>query len=213
MIEKVAVGFAYRTMSPSEFAVRLIRLWAEMSEVQRGGLIYVPYRHWLYEARNEMVRDFLSTEAEALLMVDTDMIFEPDDLRRLMSIDAPIAAGAYMFNLEQLDAAMNIPDIGPTSLLADPLPDEPGEVDFAGTGFMLIKREVFEAIGEKWFNHLTIDAPAAEGEDHEGWWLWEDWSFCERARNAGYKIMLDPRTRLGHVKSLTLTPGRDLEQA
>lgn len=206
---KIAVGFCYRTMSPSEFIVRMIRLWSEMPEVQAGGLIYVPYRHWLYEARNQMVRDFLDTDADALLMIDTDMIFTPDDLRKLAALDVPIAACAYMFDLETIDAAINIPGQGPTSIISNPLSTEVGEVDFAGTGFMLIKREVFEAIGDKWFNHLTIEAPKVEGKDHDGWWLWEDWSFCERARDAGFKIILDPTVRPGHLKVVTLTAGLD----
>lgn len=194
-------------MSPSEFAVRLIRTWTEMPEVQQGGLIYVPYRHWLYEARNQIVRDFLATDADKLLMVDTDMTWTPQDVVDLASMDVDIAAAAYMFDLQNLDAAVDIPDLGPTSIVADPLPDVPGEVDFAGTGFMVIKREVFEAIGEKWFNHLTIDRPEAQGKDQDGWWLWEDWSFCKRSRDAGFHIWLNPSVRPGHLKTVTLTAG------
>lgn len=201
--KKVAVGFCYRTMSPSEFSVRMIRLWTESPEVQQGGLIYVPYRHWLYEARNEMVRDFLGTQADALLMIDTDMTFTTDDVRRLITLDSPIAASAYMFDLGRLDAALETPD-GIQMLQSSPLPDKPGQVDYAGTGFMLIQREVFEKIGQDWFNHTTLE---------DGTWLWEDWSFCKRAREAGFPIWLDPKVRPGHLKNLVLTPEQPMESA
>lgn len=195
---KIAAGFCYRTMSPTEFLVRMLRLWDECPEVRDGGLVHVPYRHWLYEARNQMVEEFLGTGADYLLMVDTDMVFTPGHLRRLVALDTDVAAAAYMFDLGRLDAAVDTPD-GIKTLLSDPLPDGPGQVDYAGSGFMLVKREVFEKIGGNWFDHITL-------EDDAKTWLWEDWSFCKRVKEAGFHIWLDPNCRPGHLKIVTLTP-------
>lgn len=62
------------------------------------------------------------------------------------------------------------------------------EIWAAGSAGMLIKREVFEAIGDPYFR----PAPDAEG-------LNEDLYFCQRAREAGFKLWCDPALPFGHI--------------
>jgi hypothetical protein len=72
-----------------------------------------------------------------------------------------------------------------------------------------VRKEVFEAIQLKlglpesnqrfgsplipFFEPMTI--PEGNGR----WSLWEDYSFCERARQAGFSVQADTRIRLWHV--------------
>jgi len=35
------------------------------------------------------------------------------------------------------------------------------------------------------------------------WYLGEDYAFCERARQAGHKIVIDTTLRIGHIGSYT----------
>lgn len=66
------------------------------------------------------------------------------------------------------------------------------EVDFAGTGFMLIKKSVFEEISYPWFNAFydeQYDPPRFRGED---------FYFCMKAKKAGFKIMVDYSCKLTH---------------
>jgi hypothetical protein len=83
------------------------------------------------------------------------------------------------------------------------------EILYAATGFLHVRREVYERM------RLQLELPTChrhsqhpvvpyflplvvpQGDDHA--YLSEDFSFCERARRAGYKIMADTSLRLWHI--------------
>ena len=77
------------------------------------------------------------------------------------------------------------------------------KVDYAGTGFMLIKREVFEKIEEATphLAHEEIDGPTHAFFDtsiEEGVYLSEDYFFCKRWSEIGGDIWMDPTVKLKH---------------
>lgn len=134
-----------------------------------------------------------------MLFIDGDIEFAVSDVVRLLDMNADVAVGAYRLKREGAELAA----WHDGALLGlDDLPDEPFEVDYAGTGFMLIKREVFERIGES--------LPWVRTEQHglqRRWWsfdmdgqaeLPEDFGFCKRVREAGMSIMMDPKIELKH---------------
>lgn len=65
-------------------------------------------------------------------------------------------------------------------------PDTLVEADALGTGCMLIKREVLEAVGYPWF------------KCHEGTPGGEDFYFCERAKEHGYGVWGDFSVQCNH---------------
>lgn len=173
-------------------------------ELNRVGIAY----DWLTErneslvhrARMEMTATFLRRpEFTHLFWIDGDIEFEPEHVAALWNLDADIACGVYAMkkrdeqwfaawkdgklvkDLDQFDAAV--------------------EVDYAGTGFMLIKRQVIEALAS-----LVPTWQGAHGPVpalfmtpiHDGGLESEDYHFCRIAREAGFKIMMDPKVRLGH---------------
>lgn len=161
----------------------------------------------MMDARRDVVTGFLKdTPADYLLMVDSDMEFYPEDLRRLyecFSQDPSVgaASGLYVDSNGYPVAGSLRPDGGYLPLETPPAEATP--VDIAGAGFLLIKREVFRSITpEKAFNHVTHPSGKVLGEDV---------SFCTRLKDAGYKLMLDPQVFLGHLKVRRLYPdGRSL---
>jgi hypothetical protein len=190
---KVALGYCYRQMSPTAFIRDTINTALYVDEIQ--AVLDVPYRHDIHKARNQMVKQFLATDCDALLNVDTDILYKPEDVERMIAWDKPMVAGAYLSEFDLLDTCVRGPNGLPVQI---GLPDEPTEVLFTGAGFTLIKREVFEKIPyDTWY-----DLHAEEDGFKHG----EDWSFCVRVRQAGYAIILDPAVRLGHLKYLVLTP-------
>ncbi len=136
-----------------------------------------------------------------LLFIDTDQVFPPDTLCRLVAHDVPIVAA--------LVTAKNPPHLvvagygnvkeGFRSLL-----DWPNnaliEVDVTGFGCVLIKREVFEKFPEgNPFRKIFCEA----SNDNHG----EDWSFCIRAHRLGFSIYVDTSIPIGHIGKYIYTTG------
>jgi hypothetical protein len=82
------------------------------------------------------------------------------------------------------------------------------EIQYAGFGFMLSRRSVYETVRE---HHRLPQCDAGAGRPlvpyfmpllqsgpHGPWYLAEDYAFCERARQAGFQVMADPGIRLWH---------------
>jgi hypothetical protein len=79
----------------------------------------------------------------------------------------------------------------------------PTEIDWAGCGFMLIKREVMETLAAASDKYYLEDGRLVSGLYaslcSNGFFQGEDLYWCQRAWIAGYRIVLDPTIRLGHV--------------
>ena len=76
---------------------------------------------------------------------------------------------------------------------------KPFTVDYAGFGWLLIKHGVFEDEQMKypWFAPKMQVFESGAVQDMCG----EDVSFCLDAKEAGFRIMCDPRIRVGHEKT------------
>lgn len=98
----------------------------------------------VHRGRMEMTATFLKTDYTHMMWLDADIEFEPEDVASVWNMDADIGVGVY---------AMKKPDAQwyaawKDGKLIKDLDQFPGpiEVDYAGTGFMLIKREAIEAV-------------------------------------------------------------------
>lgn len=151
-------------------------------------------------ARNEMTASFLTTSHSHMMWIDADIEFTPEDVAKLWNMEVDIAVGVY---------AMKKPDkqwfaAWKDGALVKDLDQFKGpiEVEYAGTGFMLIKRGVIE--------HLAMRSDQYDGPNgrvpalymtpiYNNGFESEDYHFCRIARKSGYKIMMDPSVRLGHI--------------
>lgn len=153
----------------------------------------------VHRARMEMTATFLQTDHSHMMWLDADIEFTSDDVAKLWNMDTDIAVGVYAMKKreEQWFAAWKdgklVKDLDQFK--------EPTEVDYAGTGFMLIRRGVIEKLTEI---HGTYDGPNGKVPAiymtpiHNGILESEDYSFCRIAREAGFKLIMDPSVRLGH---------------
>ena len=98
-------------------------------------------------ARNSMAATFLETEFKKLLFIDADIEFFAEDVAKLWNLDAPVCAGVYA--MKRKDAPLSAWRDGKLLNLSE-CPKEPFGVDFAGTGFMMIDRSVFERMKKEW---------------------------------------------------------------
>lgn len=154
----------------------------------------------IQRARNTSVATFLKTDYERLLFIDADIEFDVDDIQKLWNLDVDVAVAAY--SMKRPDCPLSAWENGKLVEIEDRT--EPFEVDYAGTGFMMIKRKVFKDLQKA---HPELDHEEGTVGKCHAWFdcpIWdgiqmsEDYNFCRKWRNLGGKVILDPTIRLGH---------------
>lgn len=155
------------------------------------------------QARNDIVGRLLYdpelADVTHLLWIDDDMVFEPGAVERLLAHDLPIVGG--------LCHGRRAPHYAPILLHRQPggmlgysyqhdYPEGLVKVDATGGAFILVKREVYEAI-EKAF-------PRAGEGPYTDRGFGEDISFCERARECGFDTYVDTTVKIGHVAEVVV---------
>ena len=157
--------------------------------MQMGSLIYT--------SRNTLATRAIQTEADYVLWLDSDMVFEPDLLERLMKTltenDLDIVTGLYFRRVPPYSPVL-FKDL---TLIRDTffewsefkeVPSDLFEVAGCGFGCVLMKTDAFFDVQSKFGNMF---APIGN--------TGEDLAFCWRARECGYKVWCDPTIICGHV--------------
>jgi hypothetical protein len=181
-----------------------------LRELERRG--YTVWRVGGYavidQGRNQMATDALRAGFEETMWIDADIEFHPDAVERLRSHRLPIVCGIY-------------PQKGKRALACHILPGtrqmvfgEGGglvELLYGATGFMLVHRRVYERMQQKLrlpvcnerFGSPMVPffEPMHHGYEDGHWYLAEDYAFCQRARDCGFRIMADTTVRLWHIGS------------
>lgn len=167
----------------------------------------------LAAGRNSLVHHFLyETQAKWLLLVDTDMVWQPDAVELLLAAADPQKApivGGLCFGQDRASGRLlpTLYDHSPNSgrfhrispWLAEGFVRTGGVVQVGGTGaaFLLVHRDVFVAIGEK---HSVAYPWFQETETSTGDQISEDLTFCQRAAAAGFPLYVHTGARIGHIK-------------
>jgi len=166
-------------------------------------------------ARNSCAAKFLSGDCTHLMFVDADIQFDPKDIVKLINHNKDIVGGIYPQKTLPPKMVVNTIDNGKTE--GDLI-----EVGTIGTGFMLVKRRVFEEMIAHGATPYVDDIGLTQEEnnnqydffqctiDSKGRYLTEDWSFCRRWRQLGGKIWADKTIGLTHVGYFRFPP--DMEQ-
>jgi len=161
--------------------------------------------------RNSCAAKFLAGPCSHLMFIDADIQWRPEQVVKLASADKEIIGGIY--------PQKSIPP----RMVVNTIPDAEREGDLLevgtmGTGFLLIKRSVFEKMIEDGAPKYTDDIGLGDefqdfqydffncSIDAQGRYLTEDWSFCYNWRSAGGKIWADTSIDLGHVGYHRFTP-------
>jgi hypothetical protein len=206
-----------------------------VQEFMRHGM-QLYYAHMMNEslitrARNTLAYDFLDTDATHLMFIDADITFNPADIVSMVNADKDIICGLYPkkeINWKTVAQAVkqgvdykDLPNYtgsfvvnlvgGVTESTGDV--NTPMEIDNGGTGFMLIKREVFETLKPTVPTYtndmiLIVDKNPVKKIIHEFFatsidevsnrLLSEDYHFCKIARQAGFKVYAAPWANLTH---------------
>lgn len=156
--------------------------------------------------RNYQAWRFLTkTNAEFLFFIDSDIVFDPVHFDRIVSHNLPVVGGIYFKKSMKLDPCIEgkIGEEDPVTHLM--------EVKSTGTGFLCIRRDVFEAIRTMMMKECPDNFCYENDPDPETRWDFfpfgargrsyrsEDWYFCDLARRAGFKVYVDCSVQLGHI--------------
>jgi len=169
--------------------------------------------------RNKVVQEFLKTQLDWLLWIDTDMAFQPREFDLIAgSVHAeerPMVSALY-YTVERKPVAFRNefqPTDGMVHAKSIEEPEEDGlvEVDGVGFGFVMVHRKLLERVAEEfgpahphrpWFDCSDF-GPYQEPPS-------EDLSFCHRVRALGAPIYVHTGARVGHIKNYVVI-GRRLE--
>lgn len=146
-----------------------------------------------------------------IMWIDSDIVFNPDDFFSLLNHQSDIMSGLYIMSDNTHYATVPEWDLDFFKkngyfkfLTREDVQDrkETFEVDYTGMGWMLVKKGVFESMKYPWFEPMWTEITIDGKEVRE--FASEDTSFCFRARENGYKVLVDPNVVVGHEKSLIL---------
>jgi hypothetical protein len=180
-------------------------------------------------ARANLMTQFLDDPtATHFLFIDADIGFQPNQVFRLIESDADVVAGLYPIKRVNWDKAKraieankpNVPSASLDYVLEINDPDHVVVVNgftrvrYAGTGFLMIRRQVFEKMcaaypALQFFREHSFDALAESPnrfalfecviDPKTGTYLSEDFAFCKRWTDMGGEIWADLESRLDHV--------------
>lgn len=148
------------------------------------------------EMRNSLVSEAFAEKCTHLLMLDTDQVYHPDTVVRLLGHGLPVVGCLVHRRYPPFDPLMLRGGIGRYQTVAEWEPGELVEVDATGTGCLLFDMEVFRTIPAPWFETWFAD---------DGRMVGEDIGFCHKLRGAGYRIFVDTAVPAGHLSQLVVT--------
>ncbi len=197
-------------------------------------------------ARNYLVDEFLRTDYTHLLFIDSDIHYNPQDVLALLALDKDVIGGPYpkkSINWNNIAQASRTHPNMEASELANLVGEyvfnvvkgttkfevtEPLEVLEIGTGFMLVKRQVFDKMAEEYptikykpdhagqpnfdgsrYIHAyfdtvidTKDSMTGGGSDR---YLSEDYMFCQMWRKINGQVWLCPWMKTQHIGTYAFT--------
>lgn len=222
MARDVVIGYLYGDEVTSPFHHSLLRTFIHdlCTEQRIANFVPVYATVNIGGPRNQMVRDFLSTDGEWLWMLDSDATFSSDLLHKLLRIadrEAYPIVGALAHRLKNTgefdQTGMPVRQIVPVAYqqiredgkwvgyreLLVHSGDGLLEVDATGAHCLLVHRDVFTKLDSAhpypWFRETVLEHGTAG----------EDITFCLAARDAGFPIHIDTRLVAGHAKQMICT--------
>ncbi len=182
---KVVVGMPCTEMMKAKTAHAVGCLLLESSDIVIDFLLIQSCD--LSSSRMWLAKQAIEKGATHLLFIDSDMLFPPDTLKRLLAHNRNIIGVNYnkrKFPLEEVTATLDDVEKSET---------EPYKVKVAGAGVLLINLDVFKdpEMDNNWFSF----GRNAKGENTLG----EDGWFCFTAKDAGYDTWVDPTIKVFHL--------------
>lgn len=177
-------------------------LWTTLATSRKNGMVLGFYGTGsadIYVARNQTILGPMRAEGfdyDWLMWIDSDQKWEAEDILRLVEDDKDIVSGLTPISMSGDTQCGWINEDGEQVFLNDKDEfDTPiQEVDFAGFGFLLVRKGVFEKLAYPYFQFGTRMTKSGLK------FLGEDVAFSQKVKDKGFKIWCDTRVRVGHEK-------------
>ena len=177
-------------------------LIATVKEAEKKGIfvhaIYTSYDSLVQRARNSLVKLALDGGYTDLFFIDSDTEWEPEWFFRLLDRPEPIVGGALVKKADKEGYTVKLLD----KKLKYSEDKKLIQADGVGTGFMKVSRFALEKLWE------VSDEYTSEGEKHRmvfdikvenGDLISEDYILCNKWKDLGYKVWLDPTITCNHI--------------
>tara|TARA_Y100000593_G_scaffold95031_1_gene198548 strand:+ start:2104 stop:2856 length:753 start_codon:yes stop_codon:yes gene_type:complete len=220
---------AYGGLVGSQFAVGIsnLRLYLYAFGIKHD-LFFINNDSLISRARNNCAARFMCEDYSHMIFIDADTEFEAMDVLKFLHSDKDVLVGPVPQKV--LPIKYNTTVIKDESGNIITHDDKFVEVEYGGTAFMMIKREVFQKMFKSYpelkyepyddgghivpvekydlfrKNSYALFDTSIMGRsksDQLPRYLAEDYMFCRRWREIGGKILLDPAVKLNHKGSYT----------
>lgn len=165
---------------------------------------------YISHARATMLRKALDDNADAVVFIDHDLGWRPEDLVKLIQAEGDVVAGTYRFKKgeEEYMATLVCDAKGYPMCRADGAM----QADKVPAGFLKVTRHAVRKFMRA-YPDLVYGDPEHPSVDlfnhgaHKGVWYGEDYSFSRRWIECGGKIWLVPDLELTHYAAEVAYPG------
>lgn len=221
----------YGGMCTGVYMKSILQLVKQLSDAgHQANFIDIANESLITRARNILTETFLRSNSDYLLFIDADEGFAPEGILKMIGEKVDLIGAAVPMkginwtrvrqaakedkpDLEKFTAIYNVNMSQEQKSKLKEKPNEIVEVDYIGTGLMLISRKVFETIkknikqyrcdqdkvGSIVFGDPIYDFWQAIIDDDSERLLSEDYQFCKLWRQNGGKIYLAPYVKVQHV--------------
>lgn len=174
------------------------------------GVVYEVGCPYISHARATMLRKALDAGAEAVVFIDDDVSWRPQDLLKLIETPDPVVAGTYRYKLDNEEYMGSIY----SGLDHRPTVRDDGCIKghTVPAGFLKLTRDAVRAF-MKAYPELLYGHPENPSIDifnhgaRGGVWYGEDMAFSHRWRECGGEIWLQPDLDLDHHGPDKVYPG------
>ena len=158
-------------------------------------------------ARNILTAQFMKSDKDYLLFIDSDVEFEPECALRMVVAQKDIVCTPYRVKTDKVRYTTTVPDYDNVKILPGGLV----EITRGPSGMMLIHRRVFETLQK---NRPDLEIQAHQHADlfpeaykifsfwdcifKDGKWTGDDIAFCNLATENGFKLYANIESTMTH---------------
>lgn len=177
------------------FFINFINRLGELDPVKYNPIILFSTKSPVDKSRTQLVDDALARDATHIWFIDCDHVLPRGTLEELLKMDCDIASALYFEKGIPIWPIIRKWDNETKTFIKTDEIQWNGvmEVDGIGLGCCLIKADVFKKLEKPWFKWVW------EGEELK---CSEDLYFCKKAKEAGYKILVNTKFVVGHQGGL-----------